>query len=149
MVAGNYQHNEQARTALKFSLTLMPVIWAYVESRESVVNLQIAACSLVLLLCRVLGFSRAGHNAPLSFLISVLLPDSACFLKILPAACGSRVHPDRVHHEKITSFIFRRHSPPTLFPLPPSIGRRCRSSCRRLSPLRPRHVLRLVLPLGL
>ena len=54
-----YQHNEQARTALKFSLTLMPVIWAYVESQESVVNKQIAACSLVLLLCRDLGFSRA------------------------------------------------------------------------------------------
>ena len=33
-----YQHNEQARTALKFSLMLMPVIWAYVKSQESVVN---------------------------------------------------------------------------------------------------------------
>ena len=33
-----YQHNEQALTALKFSIMLMPVIWAYVESQESVVN---------------------------------------------------------------------------------------------------------------
>ena len=61
---------------------------------------------------------------------------SWCFLKILPAACGSRVHPDRLHHEKISSFIFRRHLPPTPLLLRPFIGRRCGIGCRRLSSIR-------------
>ena len=57
-------------------------------------------------------------------------------MKILPAACGSRVHPDRLHHEKISSFIFRRHLPPTPLLLRPFIGRRCGIGCRRLSSIR-------------
>ena len=35
---GANQHNEQARTALKYSLTPVLVIWAYLESQESLVN---------------------------------------------------------------------------------------------------------------